>query len=199
MRSRTLPERKLHERLTAGDPEALGALYDELAPSVYGLARSILRDSHDAEEIVTDTFVQVWRTAGAFDPSRGSLEAWVIAICRSRALDRLRTGRRRMKLHDREEHKIASFTTVEPAPNPADTALARAEMSSSVAAALNELPPDQRRAIELAYLGGLTHSEIARDLDVPLGTVKTRIRNGMQTLRDRLVPRSMAPSSKGAS
>lgn len=199
MRSQSLSGEMLHERLAAGDASALEALYDDLAPRVYGLACSILHDSRDAEEIVTDTFVQVWRTADAFDVTRGPIEAWVFAICRSRALDRVRSARRRMKLQDREEPRIAAFTMAEAMPNPGEAALARVEMSRNVAAVLNELPPDQRRAIELAYFGGLTHSEISRELDVPLGTVKTRIRNGMQTLRDRLVTGSRAPIPKGAS
>jgi RNA polymerase sigma-70 factor (ECF subfamily) len=193
-----LPEGDLGQRIAAGDRKALEALYDSLAPIVYGLARSILRNPHDAEEVVTDTFVQVWRTAGAFDASRGSIEAWVIAICRSRALDRLRSARRRMKLHDREIHQIAERTTAEHAPDPSDAALAPVEMAGGVTAALEALPPEQRRAIELAYLGGLTQSEISRRLEIPLGTVKTRIRTGMQTLRDQLA-RGAAPGGREAS
>ena len=182
-----MSDRALEERLVAGDRRALEALYDELAPRVYGLARSILRDGRDAEEVVSDTFVQVWRTASSFDPARGTLAAWVVAIGRSRALDRRRSGRRREKIREREEHEIASFTMSEGVASPSEGAVTRAAVSGRVGPALAGLPPEQRRAIELAYLGGLTHREIAGALDVPLGTVKTRIRSGMQTLRERLV------------
>lgn len=180
-------DRTLGDRLAAGDRRALEELYDELAPRVYGLARSILRDSRDAEEVVSDTFVQAWRNAASFDPARGTLGAWLIAIARSRALDRRRSGRRRERIRDREERRIASFTTAEGAENPSEAAVSRAEVAGTVGPALAALPPEQRRAIELAYLGGLTHREIAEALNVPLGTVKTRIRSGMQALRDRLV------------
>lgn len=180
-------DRTLGDRLAAGDRRALEELYDELAPRVYGLARSILRDARDAEEVVSDTFVQAWRNAGSFDPARGSLGAWLISIARSRALDRRRTDRRRERIGDREERRIASFTTSEDAENPSEAAVSRATVSGTVRPALADLPAEQRRAIELAYLGGLTHREIAETLEVPLGTVKTRIRSGMQTLRDRLV------------
>lgn len=179
--------RSLRERLVAGERRALEELYDELAPRVYALARSILLDERDAEEVVSDTFVQAWRSAASFDPDRGTLGAWVIAIGRSRALDRRRSRRRREKIRDREEHRIASFTTSEGESNPSETAVSRAAVSRTVGPALAELAPEQRRAIELAYLGGLTHREISEMMGVPLGTVKTRIRSGMQALRARLI------------
>ncbi|MDX1395845.1 MAG: sigma-70 family RNA polymerase sigma factor [Gemmatimonadota bacterium] len=183
-------------RLASGDEAALAALYDRLAPRVYGLAVSMLGRTGDAEEVVTDTFVQVWQTAGTFDPERGEVDAWVISIARSRALDRRRRLTRRGELAVRQEHRIARFTTSEPAPDPGDAALVRTEMSETVEPALRELPPEQRTAIELAYLGGLTQSEIAGELGVPLGTVKTRIRTGMRTLRDALLHGGDRPANR---
>lgn len=178
-------ERALRRRLVARDASALSELYDFVAPRAFGLALSMTGDSRDAEEIVSDTFVQVWESAATFDPDRGSLSAWVLTICRSRCLDRVRTLRRRGRLRDRAEREIAAFTTADPPADPEELALDRS-LGARVAVALARLPAEKRRPIELAYFGGLTQREIAAELDVPLGTVKTRIRTGMQTLRETL-------------
>jgi len=161
-------------RLAAGDPDALGQFYDAYAGLVNGLALRILRDTTDAEDVVQEVFVQAWRQAARFDPARGSPEAWLSTMARTRALDRLRR-----RVSRREEPD-------EMAPPPSD--VPRREEALAVRKALEGLSPDQRQALELAYYEGLTQSEIARRLGEPLGTIKTRIRTGMIRLRETLGP-----------
>ena len=156
-------------RLSNGEPAALTEFYDLYAGLVNGLALRILRDATEAEDVVQEVFVQVWRQAERYDPSRGSAEAWLCTIARSRALDRVRRRTAR-----REEPEAAA---------PGATARPRAEETLAVRAALESLSADQRRALELAYYDGLTQSEIAAHLGEPLGTIKTRIRTAMIAAR----------------
>jgi len=164
----------LLRRLAAGDQQALGEFYDLHAGLVNGLALRILRDASDAEDVVQEVFVQVWRQASRFDPSRGTPEAWLCTMARTRALDRLR--RRASRREEPEEAAPATTTT----PGSAE--------AIAVRKALGGLSADQRRALELAYYEGLTQSEIAERLGEPLGTVKTRIRTAMIRLREVLGP-----------
>ena len=164
----------LLRRLAAGDQKALGEFYDLYAGLANGLALRILRDSSDAEDVVQEAFVQVWRQAGRYDPRRGSPQAWLCTIARTRALDRLR--RRVSRREDATE-----------AP-PATADAPQTEEALTVRKALDGLSSDQRRALELAYYEGLTQTEIARELNEPLGTIKTRIRTAMIRLREALGP-----------
>jgi RNA polymerase sigma-70 factor, ECF subfamily len=164
----------LLRRLAEGDAQALGAFYDAYAGLVNGLALRILRDQSEAEDVVQEVFVQAWRQAGRFDPARGTPEAWLCTIARTRSLDRLRRRAAR-----REDPGDAA---------PAPTGQPRTEEALAVRAALEGLSPDQRRALELAYYEGLTQSEIAHRLGEPLGTIKTRIRTAMLRLRETLSP-----------
>lgn len=164
----------LIRRLTRGDHAALGEFYDLHAGLVNGLALRILRDRADAEDTVQEVFVQVWQQAARFDPSRGTPQAWLCTMTRTRALDRLRRRASR-----REEPELAQVGSTE-AP--------RKEYSLAVRSALDALPADQRQPLELAYYEGLTQSEIAERLAQPLGTVKTRIRTAMIRLRGVLGP-----------
>jgi RNA polymerase sigma-70 factor (ECF subfamily) len=163
---------RILRQLAMGDGHALGELYDRYASVIKGLALRILRNRSDAEEVVQDVFVQVWSQAARFDPSRGTPQAWLCTMARTRAIDRLRRRVvRREELGD----------------PPASTgSCARSDDEIAVRKALEVVSPDQRRALELAYYEGLTHSEIARKLGAPLGTIKTRIRTAMHLLRDRL-------------
>jgi RNA polymerase sigma-70 factor, ECF subfamily len=164
----------LMKRLAAGDQSALGEFYDLLAGLVNALALRILRDAGEAEDVVQEVFVQVWRQAARYDRGRGSPEAWVCTMARTRAIDRLRA-----RLVRRRPAAEAP-PPVTPAPNAAD--------ALAVRDALAELPPEQRRALELAYYEGLSQSEIAQRLNQPLGTVKTRMRTAMIRLREALEP-----------
>ena len=180
--------------VAGGDAGALAALYDRHAGIVYSICTLVLGNSADAEEAVADTFVQIWRTAGRFDPARGSVATWIVTIARSRALDLLR-GRAR-----RNAHVDTAVDPAQPAAVANDSAVRVLPDTEQVDAhrlavwALEQLPASQREAIELAYLEGLTHIEIATRLETPVGTVKTRIRDGMKKLRGAL-----ASSEKGVS
>jgi len=166
----------------AGDETALALLYDETSALVYGLALRILRDSAAAEEVTIDVYAQAYRQASRYDPTRGSATAWLLTMTRSRAIDRLRSKSARRR-------REVSLETLETSPalvsRPAEW-LAAIEWQRPIAAALAALPAEQRQLIELAYFGGLTQSEIAATLGLPLGTVKTRIRTAMMKLRDDL-------------
>jgi RNA polymerase sigma-70 factor (ECF subfamily) len=162
----------LLRRIAGGDHKALGEAYDLYAGMAYGLALRILRDATEAEDVVQEVFVQAWRQASRYDPERGSPEAWLCTMARTRALDRLRR-----RVSRREEPSEA-------APNA--SGVPRTEEALAVRSALQGLPEDQRRALELAYYEGLTQTEIARHLGEPLGTIKTRIRSGMIRLREAL-------------
>jgi RNA polymerase sigma-70 factor (ECF subfamily) len=174
----------LHE-IQKGNPDALARLYDTSAPLLFTLALRILGNAADAEEVLLDTFEQVWRTARSFDPTRGSVWQWLVLLTRSRALDRLRSlAGRRLREHSNAstQPEISS-----PAPLP-EEAIAASQQQRRVRQALSALPPEQRKALEMAYFSGLTHTEIASALGVPLGTIKTRIRIAMDKLRIALSP-----------
>lgn len=176
---------ELIARCARGDQSALARLYDATAAQVNGLALRILADRELAEEITGDVYLQVWRSAASYDPSRGSPIAWLLTIARSRAIDRLRAvaGDRRQTAPLELGLKTAS-----PEPGPEETS-DLAQRGRFVRAALDRLSREQREAIELAFFGGLSHLEIASVLDAPLGTVKTRIRLGMGRLREALAAR----------
>jgi RNA polymerase sigma-70 factor (ECF subfamily) len=172
----------LIERTARGDASALAMLYDATAAMVNGLALRILRDPGIAEEVTLDVYLQVWRQAARYDASRGAPLAWLLTLARSRAIDRRRagTGARR------ESEPLATALAIpSPGPGPEESSSA-AERRRLVHGALAGLAHDQRKTIELAYFGGLSHSEIAATLGEPLGTVKTRIRLGMMRLRETL-------------
>ena len=172
-------------RIAAGDETALAHLYDALGGLAYSLARAILHDPAESEDAVADAFLQVWTTAKSFDGSRASVTAWVTMIVRTRALDRLRSRRHRTTVVEKAAGFDAEGVAI-PIGNPGlepDRFVELAEVRHRVASLMAELPPPQRRAIELAFFHGLSHSEIAETLGEPLGTVKTRIRAGMEKLR----------------
>lgn len=164
------------------DKAAFQQIYTRHSPMLLGLAVKILGDRTEAEDVLQETFVQVWKTAASFDDQRGKPLAWFIMLIRSRAIDRLRSRKTRARLTDsavKEETQITKVRT------PADDAVA-SEAQQTVRDALGKLPEDQRIPIEMAYFGGLTQFEIAQKLSQPLGTVKTRIRAGMIRLREQL-------------
>jgi RNA polymerase sigma-70 factor (ECF subfamily) len=177
----------LMRRIRDGDDRALGELYDRHGGLVFKVARAIVGGDADAEEVTMDAFLQVWRGAARFDPARGSARAWLATMARSRALDHVRSRERRHAVHARAAERGEDGVAVQVArAAPTDHRAMATEIRSELDRALAHLSVDQRRAIELAYFGGLSQSEIARRLGEPLGTVKTRIRDGMRSLRERL-------------
>jgi RNA polymerase sigma-70 factor (ECF subfamily) len=163
------------------DTAAFGLLYDRYVRLVYALAARSL-DTHEAQELVQDVFLQLWRSAHQFDPERGRFGAWFTAIARHRVLERLGTQSRRRRFAVGEAIELALAQAPDPDPSVEEMS-ERAESADAALRALRSLPPEQRRVLVLAYFGGLSQSEIARHLDIPLGTVKKRVRLGMQKLR----------------
>jgi len=181
-----LPEREKRWRdylqdIRQGNSQALSRLYDEASSALYGLALRILGNAEDADEVLLDVFEQVWRKAGSFDAARGSVWRWLTLLTRSRALDRLRADASR---REREQPGIeGEWELTSGAPLPDESSIF-SQQRALIRRALSSLPHEQRRAIELAAFSELTHVEIAATLGVPLGTIKTRIRMGMEKLRN---------------
>jgi RNA polymerase sigma-70 factor, ECF subfamily len=184
------PDSALVAQAASGDERALGELYDRYGGMSYSLTCSIVGEHADAEEVVADAFAQVWRTAAGFDPARGSVTAWLATIVRTRALDLVRSRKRRARVLEEAAVVTDEGETLVLAPTleSPDRGAELTETSAIVRRSLAELPPPQRRVIELAYFGGLSQSEIAAQLSEPLGTVKTRMRAGMEKLRQALRP-----------
>jgi RNA polymerase sigma-70 factor, ECF subfamily len=175
-------DRSALARMAHGDHDALAELYDRHARPVYSLALRILQDSADAEDVVQEAFAQAWAQASRYDAQRGAVAAWLLTLTRSRAIDRLRSKRARP---DRSAGENAIPDVADAAATP-DLQLLSAEQVDRVRVALRDLPALQRVTLELAYYEGLSHAEIAEQLEQPLGTVKTRIRQGMIRLREAL-------------
>lgn len=175
------PDAAVVARMAGGDADGLALLYDRYAKPVFSLARRILEDETEAEEIVQDVFSQAWRQAGRYDPARGPVVAWLLMITRSRAIDR-RRARETAPMADR---RGAGVDLQDVAAMP-DARAISADQVARLRTALRELPLTQRLAVELAYYEGLTQSEIAERLEQPLGTVKTRIRLGLRRLREAM-------------
>lgn len=174
----------LIRQVAGGDQQALTALYDGTSKLVFGLVLRILGDRSVAEEVLFDVYTQVWRQAGRYDPARGGPLGWITTIARSRAIDRLRSDK---PLQQEDELSDATASRETSATSP-ETNAALAEMREIVRGALDLLSPEQREIIELAYYSGMTQTEIAAHLSLPLGTVKTRTRLAMMKLRDTLKP-----------
>jgi RNA polymerase sigma-70 factor (ECF subfamily) len=166
--------------VAAGDDVAFASLYDALAPTVFGVVKRVLRDPAQAEEVTQEVFVELWRQATRYDPSRGSPRTWAVTIAHRRAVDRVRSE----QAH-RDRHAVVGAAAVESPPSPEDESL-DVDDRRRAREALGGLPAAQREALELAYYDGLTHVQIAERLDVALGTVKTRIRDGLIRLRSNM-------------
>jgi RNA polymerase sigma-70 factor (ECF subfamily) len=171
------------ESIALGDEAALAQLYDGTSRAIYGLVLRIVRDTAAAEDITLEVFMQVWRTAGGFSPSRGTVLGWMAMVARSRALDWLRSKAVRLRQLQSDLSSVPEVTDSRATP---ERAYADAGQAQSVRRALNTLLPAQREVIELGFFDGLSHSEIAERLNLPVGTVKSRIRSGMLKLREIL-------------
>ena len=171
----------LLRRSGRGDESAFAVLYDATAARVYGLAVRVVRDPAQAEEITQESFLEIWRTAGRYDPGRGSAISWLLTITHRKAVDRVRSAEassRRDTTYQQHNQPVEHDSTAEAAEASLEARRVRDAM-----AALTEV---QREAVGLAFLGGYTHTEVATMLDLPVGTAKTRIRDGMIRLRDAL-------------
>lgn len=173
--------RRLIERVARGDERALRSLYDAHAARVLATARRLLGNTAEAEEVVQETFVDLWNRAASFDAERGSPATWILTIGRNRAIDRLRTR----AAVQRAVESAAPGTDREPATTP-EGALVDAHDQARVRRALSSLSPDQRAVVELAYFDGLSQSEIAARTGHPLGTIKGRARAALQKLAESL-------------
>ena len=172
---------QLLHRAAKGDQQAFAELYDLTSSRVFGLAVRVVRDPAQAEEVTQEAFLEVWKTSSRFDPARGSALSWLMTICHRKAVDRVRSAeastRRDTSFHQQNQTIDHDVT--------ADAAQASME-AQRVRGALKGLTEVQREAIELAYFGGYTHSEVAGILNLPVGTAKTRIRDGLIRLRDKM-------------
>jgi RNA polymerase sigma-70 factor (ECF subfamily) len=172
---------ELLKRSARGDEAAFAEWYDATAARAYGLAVRVLRDRAQAEEVTQESYLDCWRHAARYDPAKGSAVAWLLTVVHRKAVDRVRSAEaseRRDAAYGRRDAAVAHDETSEAA-----TASIEA---TRVRAALADLTNKQREAVELAFLGGYTHTEVASLLDLPVGTAKTRIRDGLIRLRDAL-------------
>jgi RNA polymerase sigma-70 factor (ECF subfamily) len=172
---------ELLHAIAGGDEQALASLYDRYRVILFSLVLRILHSRDDAEDVLQELFLQVWKRASDFDETRGRPFTWLVTLARSRAIDRLRS----LDARERAVNESVRAAGPEEWADAVDD-LIRSEQSEVVRRALAELPDEQRRALLLAYFEGLTQTEIAARLNAPLGTVKTRMRSGMIKLRELL-------------
>jgi RNA polymerase sigma factor (sigma-70 family) len=175
------PDGELVRAFLRRDPSAAEALYDRFAPRVFGLGMVMLGNAAQAEDLVQDTFVKVWRKASTFDSARGSLDTWVLLVARSLAIDLIR----RRVLETRILASQQEPTELSVAPGPEEFAETR-DLTDRARQAMNALTPGQRAALELAYFQGKTSAEVAELEGIPVGTAKTRIRTALVKLREAL-------------
>ena len=173
-------------RVASGDSSALAALYDRFGVAVFALAHRIVGDRADAEDVTQEVFAQAWRNAKRSDAARATPAGWLLMMARSRALDRIRARGSALRAATTAVDDIDSFSAVDQ--DDAETQAIASERDALVRAAVAELPAPQRTVLELAFYRGLTHPEIASFVDAPLGTVKTRVRAALMTLRNALQP-----------
>ncbi|MGB3737272.1 MAG: sigma-70 family RNA polymerase sigma factor [Ilumatobacter sp.] len=180
------PDRALSqvfERVQRGDQQAFASLYDELSPKIFGTVKRVLRDPAMSEEVTQEVFVEIWQQADRFDPERASVATWALTMARRRAVDRVR---REQSQRNRVE---ALAGQRDDAVNEPGQQVIDGLEAGAVRDALGQLPADQRDVLILSFLEGLPHGEIAERLDIPLGTVKGRVRGGLKKLRAGLEAR----------
>lgn len=175
-----LSDAEVYALLKQGDADALGTLYNRHGKVVYRLALRILANAQEAEDLTQEVFLTLWRK-GTYDSKRGSLSSFLLTLARSRSIDRLRSKASKLRSLQKFQHEFGH----ESGPLPLEK-IDQSERAALVRSALQQLPESQRSALELAYYEGLSQSEIAETLDTPLGTVKTRCRQGLIKLRDLL-------------
>lgn len=181
MTSLEISDETLLQRAGRGDTRAFEQLYDNLSPRLLGLLRQMLRDEREAEDVLQEGFLYIWDHASAYDPTRSRALTWCVMVFRNKAIDRIRALGRRSRAMEAAAVESAVFESYQITAN--DSVQMR-EQGHYIHNALKELPTDQRRLIEFAFLKGLTHQAIAESVGLPLGTVKTNIRRGLLRLRD---------------
>lgn len=179
---------RLADRIRTGNKEALGELYDRYAGTALATALRVVGGRDEAEDVVHDAFVAVWRKIDRFDAERGSLRAWLMTVVRNRAIDRVRARRASIDVDDADERSL-----LRTGPNPTWEAALGRTSSTEVRVAMANLPDEQRRALELAYFEGYTYREVAQLTGVPPGTANGRLRLALAKLRDALAGSSAAP------
>jgi RNA polymerase sigma-70 factor (ECF subfamily) len=174
-------------RVSAGDGDAMAALYDRYSRVVYSFSLRMLADAGSAEELTQEVFLRLWRQGGSYQPSRGAFLTWLLSITHNMAIDEIRRRKRRPVLAETSEDD-QTLTMLPDLRADVEGAAWLTSLQAIVREALREIPPAQRQTIELAYFSGLTQREIADRLHEPLGTIKTRMRLGLLKMRDRLGP-----------
>jgi len=183
-----IADREMLLQVGHGDQGAFSALYDRLSGPLYSLALKMLGDASDAQDALQEVFVQIWSRAKTYDPEKSSVFSWAVLMTRSRAIDRLRARDRRLRVvtgSTADETRLAEATDASTTQSAADT-VDKNDEAAHVRSLLNNLPSEQRQAIDLAFFGHLTHHEIAARLGQPLGTIKARIRRGLLKLREQI-------------
>ena len=179
---RLLADEDLMPLVQAGDAGAFAVIYDRHAAAAFSLVYRIVGRRAEAEDALQEAFLSIWRSGGRYDPARGSVRSWLLGIVHNRAIDVIR----RASVHERRRTSDEGIEERLAAPERTEAEVVRRMDALQVRAALAALPPEQVRVIELAYFGGFTHTEIAELLSLPLGTVKARMRLGLQRLRGGL-------------
>ena len=173
----------LLRHIGARDRDAFAEFYDKYSTLLFSIASKILNDAAEAEDVLQETFMQIWEKAGNFDPNLGQPLGWAVTMVRNRAIDRIRASQRRNLL---TEEAGVEFALAAKSSETANETVTGHEKAKLIHAAMVDLPAEQRRAIELAFFAGLTQNEISDKLQEPLGTIKARIRRGLLKLRDQL-------------
>ncbi|MDQ4034353.1 MAG: sigma-70 family RNA polymerase sigma factor [Chloroflexota bacterium] len=179
---------RLADRIRSGDVEALGELYDQHASAALATAMRVVGGRDEAEDVVQDAFVTVWRKIAGFDAKRGFLRGWLMTIVRNRAIDRVRARRATIDLDDADERSL-----LRTGPNPTWEDAVRRASAADMRAAMAQLPDEQRRAVELAYFEGYTYREVAHITGVAPGTANGRLRLALAKLREALIGTTAAP------
>lgn len=176
---------ELVRQMKSGSEGAFATFYDRFAPGLFSMIYAILRDQKESEDVLQEAFVQMWKRTSTYDPTRSSLFTWAVMISRHKAIDRLRSRQRQSRLAEAVANEPEDVTATAPAER-ADTLLARSDERDRVRGALSQLAAAQREALDLAFYGGLSQTQISEKLGAPLGTVKARIRRGLLALREVL-------------
>jgi RNA polymerase sigma-70 factor, ECF subfamily len=180
---RDLADEEVMQLVQRGDPRAFELLYDRHGGAAYSLAYRMVGRQGAAEDVVQEALLSIWRSRLRYDQTRGSVRTWILGIVHNRAID----GLRRMAVHDRRREPLDIVEERHETGERTDVEVARREEARSVRGALETLPAEQRRTLELAYFGGFTQTQIAELLDEPVGTVKGRMRLGLEKMRRELV------------